>query len=264
MTGLHGHLAFLGAAVLAAFVVVRFAVRCFIRGVLWRRSGFVQSHAVHGPLMAGQALAGDEAGRAADGPRPALRRGESLPRGSARLRSNGRVSAIAVDTRAGGAGPGHTEDLAVEGRLFGDLAVCGTGRAVAAVFDEPSYQIAFRLPAMERILAVLADRRALASDVCRVMAACRYEPYADGLERRVFVRLISETDGGASRWHHVGEAWIAFRDPPRRRGLFDHGRQTVPKMRMRRCLTLYFNAAGEFVGWVAHRGAGVPNPQPPR
>lgn len=257
MTALQGHLALIGAAVLAAVVIVRFALAGFVRRVLWRRTGFVQSRAADiqlpadsNPAMAGLVTPTDSAATE--------RRSERHPRRVQGARPARPVSAIVVDTQPG-ARPRRGEGVSVEGRLFGDLAACASARGVAAVFEEPCYRLAYPIGVMDRILAVLAERHAKISDVARVMDACCYRPYANGRERRVFVRLIPDSEGEDVKWHHTAEAWTAYSDPPPRRGLFERGRR-APKVRMRRCLTLYFNGSGELVGWTAHRGAGAANP----
>ncbi len=279
MTALQGHLAVIGAAVLAAAVVLRFAAACLVRRVLWRRSGFVQLRPDDRPVAAGQGLAGDAFAGADRGPEGEPRGSPGVRRGvrgrGARGRGSGRVSAIVVDTRSsqgagnrsgqrGGQPRVPADSVPIETRLFGDLALCASGRAVTAVFEEQRYRLAYRLPSMERILAVMAELRMKPADVSRVMDACLYQPYADGLERRVFVRLIPEAAGEAATWHHVAQSWIAFREPPPRRRFFERGRRTPAKVRMRRCLTLYFNGDKELVGWTVHRGTGAPNPKPPQ
>lgn len=244
----NGSVALIGAAVLAAFIIFKAAAGHLARSFVLRRS---RSHVpnrrphAHGFLAGSPEYDGGGVVQARGGTTHSLMSGG---RGGGWIRL--------MPPRDGGAlmiGQPQRRDIAgdnelVEDRLFGDLKRCASGRAIAAVFEEPRYRRSFSRCIMDQILTCLMNAHASREDVVRVLMACQLDPYANGRERRVFLYLIPGNEPSETQWRHPAETWIGFQ----RLGPSLGGLNTMSPDHQYRFL-VYFTAADTLAGWETLR-----------
>lgn len=252
-----GELALYAAAVVAAVLVMRQIV---LRLLAWalgfktgggRRIGLIQPDGVPTAVSGGSRRAGS---RQAVGPdtghdrrltreeRRRLAQGQSIqlraPRGL-------RGGALLLDDLDGmGADTAQPPKPDVVERLLGDLKRCASGRAVAALMEEPRYAQPFPAVVMKAILNRLFELRARSGETLAAVESCHFHAGLPVAVRRRFINLVCEEDEIA--WQHTSQVCVACQP-------VDLNLRTdlVPRAWRvhRNALFVYFDADDRLVGW---------------